>query len=61
LNNKEVFYVKEEAKVVIANLNCTSGLECFLEDGVEELRNLLDDLDDGWIEGMSITSEYKDQ
>jgi len=53
--------VKEEAKVVVSNLNCTSGLECFLEDGVEELRNLLDDLDDGWIEGMSITSEYKDQ
>jgi len=58
--NKEVHSMKEESKVVISNLNCTSGLECFMEDGVEELRNLLDDLEDGWVEGMAITSDSKD-
>ncbi|AER67309.1 hypothetical protein Tlie_1587 [Thermovirga lienii DSM 17291] len=53
--------MKEETKVIISNLNCTSGLECFMEDGVEELRNLLDDLEDGWVESMAITADSKDQ
>jgi|GEM_PF-2893989 len=53
--------MKEETKVIISNLNCTSDLECFMEDGVEELRNLLDDLEDGWVESMAITADSKEQ